>query len=284
MPVYNGERYLASAIEASLGQSYTDFELILSDNASTDSTAEICREYARRDARVRYVRNSTNIGMAGNYNSAFRQSVGEYFRWAAGDDLFAPESLERCVQVLDREPEVVLCYPRTVMIDEHGNRIGEYDDNLNLPHDRPSDRFIAAMEQMTLVNVHFGLMRSRALGQTCIYHAGPAGDLAFVVELAFHGKFVAINEPLFFRRVHERSSGVIGKKSLVAVQDYLDPGRKITGWFHWRLLFQYFGAVLRPTIPLAERLRALRYMCGMIVWNRQKYVRELRSVLFGQWR
>jgi len=225
MPVYNREPYLRAALDGVLNQTYRDFELLISDNASTDKTEAICREYAARDSRIRYVRNATNLGMAGNYNAAFRRAVGEYFRWVAGDDLSAPESLAACVEVLDQHPDVVLCYPKTGIIDAEGAYQGAYDDNLHLDDLRPSDRFIRAMKQIGLVNVHFGLMRSRILGQTCLYHPGPGGDYAFIYELALHGKFVEIPRELFYRRLHAGSSWMIRQTSAKAIQDYLDPGR-----------------------------------------------------------
>ena len=111
LAVYNGERYLRQAIESILGQTYTDFELIISDNASTDSTQQICLEYAAEDGRISYHRNATNIGGANNENLTFRKAKAPYFRWAAHDDYVAPQLLERCVAILDTHPDVVLAYP-----------------------------------------------------------------------------------------------------------------------------------------------------------------------------
>ncbi|MCB0187328.1 MAG: glycosyltransferase family 2 protein, partial [Caldilineaceae bacterium] len=117
LAVYNGEPYLADAIRSILSQSFTNFELIISDNASTDRTAAICQEFAARDSRIRYSRNATNIGGANNENRTFRLARGEYFRWAAHDDICAPELLEKSVAVLDQNPDVVLCYSMTTEID-----------------------------------------------------------------------------------------------------------------------------------------------------------------------
>src|SRR5207244_10480282 len=103
VPVYNGERYIAETLDSLLAQTFEDFELIISDNASHDRTEGICRAYAAKDSRIRYVRNSTNLGAARNYRLAVELSSGEYFRWANCDDLFAPTSLSRCVEVLDLE-------------------------------------------------------------------------------------------------------------------------------------------------------------------------------------
>ena len=108
MPVYNGERFLRQAIESVLDETFADFELIISDNASTDGTRAICLEYIRRDPRVRYYRNERNLTAARNFNRVYELSSGEYFKWATADDLAAPGLLEKCIAVLDAHPEVVL--------------------------------------------------------------------------------------------------------------------------------------------------------------------------------
>ena len=86
MPVFNGERYLATAIESVLGQTFDDFELLLCDNASTDATGDICRSFAGADPRVRYIRNPENLGAHPNFNRAFELATGRFFKWASHDD------------------------------------------------------------------------------------------------------------------------------------------------------------------------------------------------------
>ncbi|HMB96546.1 MAG TPA: glycosyltransferase family A protein, partial [Tepidisphaeraceae bacterium] len=120
MPVRNGQRFIRQAIDSLLAQTFTNFELIICDNASTDSTEAICREYASRDSRVRYFRNSRNLGPAGNHNKCVDLSQGDYFRWHAHDDMCAPDYLEKCVECLDHNPDVVIAYPRTLIVDEEG--------------------------------------------------------------------------------------------------------------------------------------------------------------------
>src|SRR3990172_5611242 len=95
LPVYNGQKYLAQAIESILGQTFADFELIISDNASTDRTQEICQAYAARDPRVRYFRNERNLGAGPNYDLCFERARSKYFKWAAHDDVIAPDFLEK---------------------------------------------------------------------------------------------------------------------------------------------------------------------------------------------
>src|SRR5262245_31427219 len=110
LPVYNGEGFLRQALDSILAQTFEDFELIISDNSSTDSTPAICHDYKAADARIRYLRNESNRGVAWNHNRVFALSTGEYFKWCAADDLIAPEYLSACLGRLEAEPDAVLCY------------------------------------------------------------------------------------------------------------------------------------------------------------------------------
>ncbi len=123
LPVYNGGQFVSKAIEAVLGQTFSDLELIISDNASTDSTEEICLAYASRDKRIRYYRNAANVGVNPNYRRVFSLATSEYFKWVTHDDLQTLDFLEKTVPILDRDPGVVVCYPRVVVIDENENVI-----------------------------------------------------------------------------------------------------------------------------------------------------------------
>ena len=105
LPVYNGEAVIARAIESLLGQSFSEFELIISDNASTDATADICKSYAANDNRIKYVRQPSNIGPAGNFRFVLDHSVGEYFMWAADDDVRSPDFLQENLKILKNDPD-----------------------------------------------------------------------------------------------------------------------------------------------------------------------------------
>ena len=120
LPVYNGEKYLAESLDALLGQSYEDFELIISDNASTDGTAGICRRYMKQDSRIRYIYQPRNIGAAPNHNFVVGQARGELFKWASHDDLYAHDLLKCCVDALDEYPHIVLAHSWTALIDGSG--------------------------------------------------------------------------------------------------------------------------------------------------------------------
>lgn len=100
MPVYNGERYIRQALDSLLAQDYANFELIISDNVSTDGTQGICLEYAARDERIRYYRNETNLGALRNFNRVFELSSGKYFMWAAHDDVWNPAYVQEVLALL----------------------------------------------------------------------------------------------------------------------------------------------------------------------------------------
>ena len=122
LPVYNGGNYIRDVLDSILSN-FNDFELIISDNASTDNTRAICRSYAEKDSRIRYHRNEENLGAAWNFNQVFHLARGKYFQWACHDDVWTSTLLERYVQVLDQMSDVVLCYSKTAYIDEHGKPI-----------------------------------------------------------------------------------------------------------------------------------------------------------------
>ena len=121
MPVYNGARFLAETLESILAQTFGDFELMITDNASSDATPDICRHYAA-DLRIRYYRHPKNLGAAVNYTSCFERSLSPFFKWAAHDDPWAPDLLEGCMTALTNHPDAVLAFARTLSIDADGRQ------------------------------------------------------------------------------------------------------------------------------------------------------------------
>ena len=103
MPIYNAEKFLRSRLDSLLSQTFTDFELIISDDASVDSTSEICREYISKDKRVQYIRQEKNIGGINNFHFVLHKAKGEYFFWAAQDDVILPGFIEKNLEVLKNE-------------------------------------------------------------------------------------------------------------------------------------------------------------------------------------
>lgn len=270
MPVFNGERYIREAIDSILSQSFTEFELVISDNASTDGTPEICKAYAAKDPRVRYVRHTRNQGVIQNFNAAFRLSTGEYFKWAASDDVCGPDYLLGAVEVLDRDPSVVLVWGKTVGIDENGGRVPmQYElSDLNSPisvfSPDPAVRFRRLLRNIWWVDGPFyGVMRSSALRATRWVHPPHhSGDQILLAELSLKGRFYEIPEELFFSRVH------IGKTSHVhrtlrdrdALVDQREPGvgpvaslRAMRAYP--QRIWMYASAIARAPVSLATKLR-----------------------------
>src|SRR3981081_3468078 len=124
MPVYNGEGFVRQALESILIQDYLNFELIISDNASTDATSKICGG-TPTGTRVRYVRNETNLGASPNHKRVFEMGTGDYLKWAAHDDECLPTFLSRCMSVFGEAPQsVVLVYPQSLIIAGKGECLG----------------------------------------------------------------------------------------------------------------------------------------------------------------
>ena len=274
MPVYNGARHLRATLDSLLAQTLGDFELIISDNASTDETEAICRSYARADSRIRYHRADVNIGAPGNYRRAFELSSSPYFKWANADDVVASEFLERCLPVLSRDAEVGLAYARTQLIDGDGARISEYDDDLRLTSPSPYRRFRDAMERVGLCNVIYGVVRSDVLRRTRLMGSFMASDRVLVAELALHGRFHEVPEVLFFRRMHaDAYSSQTDPARLLEFYNPQDTRR--VALFRWRHLQEYARAVGRAPLPLRDRVRLWPYLMRTAVWQRRLLAREL---------
>ncbi len=276
MPVYNSERFISEALEAFLAQTFQDFELIISDNASTDRTEQICRSYAARDARIQYFRAEKNLGMGWNYRRVFELSRGEYFRWATYDDLCAPESLARCVEVLDREPSVVLAYPKTKLIDEQGKVISEYEDRLHLQSSRASERFAQLFQRLGLCNAVYGLLRPVVLRRTALIGNYIASDVCFLTELSLYGKFWEIPEFLFYRRIHPGAYS--SQKTTQKLLHFYTPQTKARiSLTNWRHLWENFRAIERAPLEMGEKMRLRAHLLRMGIWNRDKLLGELSA-------
>jgi glycosyltransferase involved in cell wall biosynthesis len=206
LPVYNGERFLAEAVTSLLRQSLGDLEVILADNASTDGTLAICRRFAEADPRVRVLSSDVNLGAAWNFNRCLEAAHGGYFKWAAHDDLYDPRYLAACVDVLDREPDVALCYTQATEIDDDGNELfcrGPVNV-ADLPG--PVERYRAILFDEVYCYAIFGVVRTSVLRSTRGIEPYSASDRALLAELALHGRLVELAEPYFLHREHSGRS------------------------------------------------------------------------------
>jgi len=265
LPVYNGERYLAAALDSILSQSYSGFQLIISDNASTDSTMEICLEYASRDHRVVYHRQDKNMGGAWNFNVVVAMANSPFFKWISHDDITGAGFLAACMELLSTAPEdVVLCYPRTILIDDVGESIGEFDDNLDLRQQHPHDRLRGFLDHYEMSNAIFGIVRTNLLKRTSLLGSYASSDKVLMAEMALLGQFWEVPDRLFLRRYHE---GMSRKANVTAeeIADWFDPNHpRPVPATRTKLYFEYVKAISSGSLglPYSERVRALRELAA----------------------
>jgi glycosyltransferase involved in cell wall biosynthesis len=266
LPVYNGEKYVAESIDALLGQSFTDFELIISDNASTDSTGEICRRYEKQDSRVRYFRQQQNVGLAPNVNFIVGQARGELYKEASHDDLYAENLLERCVQALDEYPQVVLAHSWTAKVDGSGTVTAAYEYPLTTATPRAPERFRSMLFDSG-GDDDYGVMRMDVRRRIALMGSHHHADRTITAEIALYGPFYQVPEWLYFRREH---AGQNGRASMRRRCANMDP-RRANRWLHPapRLYGEYIGAyvngIRRAPLSAADRRDCYRLLAGWLV-------------------
>jgi glycosyltransferase involved in cell wall biosynthesis len=275
LPVRNGTRYIRAAIDSILAQSFGDFEVVISDNASTDDTGEICRAYAAQDRRIRYIRQPSDIGANANFNGLVAHASAPYFKWASSDDVAGPELLARCVEVLDADPSVVLVHALTQPIGPGGELLRAYDPGLRLMHDRPSERLRALFGMLRFCNAQYGVMRTSTLRRTPLFGDFVGSDICFLAELSLHGKFYEVQEALLFRRFHAEAASSLEPAELM--EHYGVQRGKLVLYF-WRHLWDNLGAAMRAPIGAGERARVLRLLARRAIWQRRELKAEIGFV------
>jgi glycosyltransferase involved in cell wall biosynthesis len=264
LPVYNGERYVRDAIEAVLAQTFSDFELVISDNASTDGTGEICRDVARNDARVRYYRNPDNLGAAPNFNRCFAlASPAEYFKWITYDDLITDDFLKRCVEALDSDADVSLAFPAMVHADAEGNVTSHQQEaDLSLVENEPgrrAQRLIEyGLESPDIYWTLYGLMRRSAVEKTELHGNYIASDQVFLFQLAMTGKFIQVPKALFIHRAHPDAWTMMADRTPKGDAVWFG-GRERSSVVlpHWTLLHRHLRSISRAEVTLHDKARCL---------------------------
>jgi glycosyltransferase involved in cell wall biosynthesis len=299
MPVYNGERYLREALDSVLAQTFPDFEVVISDNASTDATPDICQGYIKMDERVRYARHATNIGVVANFNRTFLLSRAPYFKWQAHDDRLAPEFLERCVDILDSDVSTVVVGTRVGLLDADGSAIAfdarrgmyvtRYGEQIAAPnrtdrlasHDRLK-RFKGVLYDVS-GPVHtefvFGLIRSDALARTPLIKEYIGGDKVLLGRLSLTGRFREVPMELFLRRYHPDHLGGSdrgtwkGRIRVAKVRSYA-PDRHVILFPLMGQVRGYLDAIADADIDRAEKARCAAMVAGKVASVGWRRVRE----------
>ncbi|WP_052055815.1 glycosyltransferase family 2 protein [Myxosarcina sp. GI1] len=294
LPVYNGENFIEQAIDSILAQTFKDFELIISDNASNDKTEAICRKYVTKDKRIRYYRNSQNLGAAPNFNRVYELSTGTYFKWLAHDDLCEPEFIERCVHLFEKDDSIVLCNSRVKIIDACGQTMDKTDDlygyvssltaNLNLFSSTPHVRFRDIIRPHACFPV-FGLIRSSSLKNTSLLGSYAGADRILLAQLALQGRFYEFPEQFLYQRRHLHQS-IQGLKSHSSAHRY-------TYWFdtatkgklifpRWQLFWNLITSVLQAPLTWQEQIKCYLAMKGWLKRYGLGMIEDLTIALQGK--
>jgi glycosyltransferase involved in cell wall biosynthesis len=279
LPVYNGEAYLCDAINSLLAQTFSDFELIISDNASTDRTEEICRDYAERDSRICYFRSEENHGAAWNFNNAFELAHGKYFKWVAHDDRHEPEFIAKCVAILEQNSSIVLCFTGTDFIDSEGRSLGEdkFPVDVSTASRRELFRFFATSGH--IVHEIFGIIRSDALRHSPLIGSYVGSDLVLLGTLALQGHFHQIHELLFLHREHAQRSAIVTGGSEGFTQWYDSSKSGKFAMPYWRRIFENMKSVARAPIGVQEKLLCWLDICRAANWNRRALWEDIVQVI-----
>lgn len=283
MPAYNSEAYLHSALDSILGQSFGDFELIIADNGSTDATEEIVQSYASSDSRISYSRNEKNLGATANYNAVARRARAKYFKWASSNDICKPDFFEKCVQLLDENPEVVLCYPQTRLFDDETGYEEDYVDISSVTDDDPCERFVKTIDGLRLNNVMNGVARTEAMQKTRLIPDIYCGDQCVIAELAMMGKLVEVPGYLFYRRMDKASATHM--KSAEDVHLHFDPEGATPMLFQkWKRLNVFRRAVKDSALRPEQKRRLYKILAVRARWGRAGLAQEFVDAARWHWR
>jgi glycosyltransferase involved in cell wall biosynthesis len=301
IPVFNGEKFLPELLACLERQSFTDFDVILADNASTDRTADICRDFAQRNPRTTFVRNASNIGATANFNRVFELSNSEHFCWLAYDDAVLPTYFERCVGALDGDPSIALCFAQVEAIDDHGNPLPVSADGGGLVYSNNNFRVfrqkshlaeghdpISRYKEVLKADVGgsgnhiYGVMRSDVLRKTRLHQRFPGSELALLLEVALRGRFKTLDERLFLRRYHSGCSSFFRPEDLERYMCAEDVPPTAHRFIRARA---YASAILRTeTLSLLQRTRGLAVVMAHTVCGLAKLgLRTLQPAFSGSW-
>lgn len=256
MPIYNGEKGLRRSLDSILAQDYPNLEVIISDNASTDETAEICKEFALRDSRIVYYRKERNMGAVWNFNYVFGRATGKYFMWAAHDDRRASSYISKCVACMEKNLEAVLCQAYTLAYIE-GVQQPLFRATLDSIRDVSCTikRYSRILKHLPATAI-YGLLRTKAARKIKPWGNFISADIVFTHELSLQGEFVQVPEDLFF--YYGR------KKRRTPAEDFavLRPGNKLR-WWHIPFLvlaWQQAKSIIRTSLSCRKKIILLRIL------------------------
>ena len=248
VPVLNEERFLSQTLDSLLAQDYSNLEIIICDNASTDKTEEIARKYTEKYNRIKYFKNKEQVSGPENWNRVFQLTSSEYFMWVSGHDLYDKSYISSCVEILEKERDVVLTYSLTYSIDNHGNKlqiVPQYLDTRGLSLISRFNKFILASNNSSCILT--GLIRSELIKKTHLMQSILAADTLFLSELSLLGYFAQIQKPLYYRREIRHETPIITAKR--RIKDIFINKRKYPAIFYlFHLIYKYLTTIWQSSI------------------------------------
>lgn len=204
LPVYNGDNHLDRAISSLLGQSYNNFELIISDNASIDKTEKICLKFKKKDKRIRYYRNHKNLGAIWNFNRVFNLAKGKYFMWASADDYWLPDYLKSCFERFKQSTKVILVGTECKLINGQTEKKIYTDKGFSTVGMSPQLRLKTYKKIIHSGNhagtILYGLHKKNILYKTMPFKNIICSDHLLLAQLSLLGEFVTIPKVLMIKR------------------------------------------------------------------------------------
>lgn len=255
VPVFNGGKYIDDALRSIAGQDFDDMEVVVSDNCSSDSTEMICRDYADRDSRFRYVRHGQNRGGVWNVNYLVRVARGDFFKWSYYDDRLRPGYVQACMEALvSAGSGVVAAHSRVVVIDQDGDFLEERaDSDLGLEHPAPHERVRRLLRQLA-GQLEFAVVRTDALRATRGIEPFIGSELALLTSLLIRGAAVQVPEQLLELRRHPDQYGATRLTEGAWYAYEHQRGRLLP--FTW-LNVELTRAVLRSNVSVDEKARCV---------------------------
>ena len=202
LPVYNGEKFIKESIDSLINQTFQNFEIIISDNSSTDATEQICKDYVTHDKRIKYYRQFENKGAPANFLKVLGLANGHFFMWAAADDKFENNHLENLIQALESDNKASVAMSSAKIIDDTGCITSQ----VNLPQIQNSVFQKELSYALALGSKHhyfiYGMWVRTVLNNLLPIPNGRYSDRVFILFASTRIKFILIDEPTYIRRIN----------------------------------------------------------------------------------
>ncbi|HNP35730.1 MAG TPA: glycosyltransferase family 2 protein [Woeseiaceae bacterium] len=276
MPAYNGEKFIAAAIQCVLEQSFRDLTLLISDNASTDATEEICRSFAAQDDRIVYLRQQQNLGATANYNFVAEQASSEYFKWHSCNDLLSKDMIGNCVSVLDSNYEAALVYAKTCLFNESIADAKTYNQDPLADQSDALQRFMHVVDDMALNNIMNGVLRLDMLRRTSMLREFYFADRTMMAELALQGKLLEDPVSRFYRRMDEESATHM-KKADEVIKHFNPSWKRPLPFTNWRVYGSFLAGLWASNIGIVPAVKGSLKVARRAWWGKGDLLADIRD-------